>query len=47
MADINSIELGQQEVPTKLPVFSCHLGAFADQLILAREAIEELRISHP
>jgi len=47
MADINSIELGQFEVPTKLPVFHCHLGAFADQLILAREAIEELRISHP
>ena len=47
MADINSIELGQYEVPTKLPVFHCHLGAFADQLILAREAIEELRVSHP
>jgi hypothetical protein len=42
-----AIELGQYEVPTKLPVFHCHLGAVADQLILARQAIAELQQSHP
>lgn len=44
---ISAIELGQYEVPTKLPVFHCYLGAVSDQLQLAREAIDELRVSHP
>jgi hypothetical protein len=42
-----AIELGQYEVPTKLPVFHCYLGAVSEQLQLAREAIDELRVSHP
>jgi len=43
----SGIELGQYEVPTRLPVFHCHLGAVSEQLQLAREAIDELRVSHP
>lgn len=47
MPTTTAIELGQYEVPTKLPVFHCYLGAVADQLILARQAIAELQESHP
>ncbi|NBS95005.1 MAG: hypothetical protein EBT08_02425 [Betaproteobacteria bacterium] len=47
MPTTSAIELGQYEVPTNLPVFHCYLGAVNDQLTLAREAIEELRVSHP
>jgi len=47
MPKTSAIELGQYEVPTNLPVFHCYLGAVNDQLTLAREAIEELRVSHP
>lgn len=34
-------------VPTELPVFICDLAPIRDHLRLAREAIEELRVSHP
>ena len=46
MPTTTAIELGQYEVSTKLPVFHCYLGAVADQLILARQAIAELQESH-
>ncbi len=34
-------------VPTELPVFICDLKPISQQLELARQAIDELRISHP
>ena len=44
---IPAIELNQLEVPTKLPVFYCSLNQFPDALRLAREAIDDVRATHP
>lgn len=34
-------------IPARMPVFACDLTPIAAQLALARQAIDELRLSHP
>ena len=47
MSDDGKIIIRSVEVTTELPVFICDLSPIQAQLNLAREAIEELRVSHP
>ena len=47
MSDDGKIIIRSVEVATELPVFICDLSPIQAQLDLARQAIEELRISHP
>ena len=42
-----SVRLVGASIQTELPVVIAELGAIADRLQLAREAIAELRLSHP
>jgi hypothetical protein len=46
-ADDNKIVIAPTYVPTQLPVFISDLKLIRPQLQLARQAIEELRVSHP
>ena len=45
--DIPQVIVKPVYVPTTLPVFVCSLSAFKPQLALAREGLDELRLSHP
>ena len=47
MSNNGKVEIRSVEVTTELPVFICDLSPIQAQLNLAREAIDELRISHP
>jgi hypothetical protein len=47
MRKIDSLSLTPFTVKADLAVFGCELNAFPVELQLAKEAIEELRISHP
>jgi len=47
MDSISDLELTQISVPLQLPVFCCDLNPHVLELTLAKEAVEELRISHP
>ena len=42
-----SVRIVGASIQTELPVIIAELGSIADRLQLAREAIDELRISHP
>lgn len=39
--------INQLSIPTQLPVFWCSLADYLNQLILARVAIDEVRVTHP
>lgn len=41
------LELQPVPCPLSLPIVVCHLTPIKDQLTLAREAIEDLRLQHP
>lgn len=47
MSKINETDLTPFYVKSELAVFGCDLNAFPQELQLARDAIEELRVSHP
>lgn len=47
MSDTPKVELRAVEVTTELPVFISDLTLIQPQLDLAREAIDELRVTHP
>ncbi|WP_457319922.1 hypothetical protein [Roseateles sp. P5_E11] len=47
MSTPESVRIVGASVQTELPVIIAELGPIADRLQLAREAIDELRISHP
>jgi hypothetical protein len=47
MSAPNSVRIVGASVQTELPVIIAELGPIADRLQLAREALDELRISHP
>lgn len=47
MSDTSAVRIVGATVQTDLPVIIAELGPIADRLQLAREAIEELRVSHP
>lgn len=47
MSTADSVRIVGASVQTELPVIIAELGAIADRLQLAREAIDELRLSHP
>lgn len=40
-------KINQLAIPTELPVFWCSLFEHADQLLAARIAIDEVRLTHP
>lgn len=47
MSNNDKVEIRSVDVTTELPVFICDLSPIQAQLNLAREAIDELRVSHP
>ena len=40
-------KINHLSIPTQLPVFWCSLADYREQLILARIAIDEVRVQHP
>lgn len=47
MNPISELNLNKVAVPLHLPIFCCDLNVFENELLLARQAVEELQISHP
>ena len=47
MSDTSAVRVVGASVQTDLPIIIAELGPLADRLRLAREAIDELRVSHP
>ena len=47
MSDVSSLRIVGASIQTEVPAIIAELGPIADQLQLAREAIDELRVSHP
>ncbi len=47
MPDDDKVSMARMGVASELPVFVCDLKPMAAQLQLARQALDELRISHP
>ena len=45
LADKVTVEMSY--IPSELPIFVCDLKLIEAQLVLARQAIDELRVSHP
>jgi hypothetical protein len=42
-----TLVVGQTLIPVQMPIFTCSLEPQKDALLLARQAIEELRVSNP
>lgn len=47
MSETSAVRIVGASVQAELPIIIAELGAIADRLQLAREAIDELRLSHP
>ena len=44
---VDKVTIAMSYVPSELPIFVCDLTLIQPQLALARQAIDELRLSHP
>src|SRR5471030_1131484 len=44
---VDKVTVAMSYVPSELPIFVCDLTLIQPQLALARQAIDELRLSHP
>ncbi|MFZ9557509.1 MAG: hypothetical protein ACO278_09270 [Limnohabitans sp.] len=47
MNDLAPLQINRFDVPTNLPVFWCSIAHHVEALKLAREAIDDVRITHP
>ena len=47
MNDLPALQMNRFDVPTNLPVFWCSIAHHVEALRLAREAIDDVRVTHP